>query len=419
MFIYHSNIFITMPKNIAIIGMQWGDEGKGKVVDFLAENVDVIARFNGGNNAGHTIVAGGKKTILHHIPSGILHKNKLNIIGNGVVIDPKVILEEIDTLKKAGVEVSPKNLLISENAHVILPTHIEEDKKTGGKIGTTSRGIGPAYADKAARRGLRFCQFSDKKIFSEKFFRENFFKEYLEYAQKLAPFMADTPLIISNNLDKSKKILFEGAQGALLDIDHGTYPYVTSSNTTIGGVCTGLGIGPKKIQSSIGILKAYTTRVGEGPFPTELKDELGEIIRMKGHEFGSTTGRPRRVGWLDVLIARYSARINGLDSIAVTKLDVLSGLKKIKICVAYNHNGKKIDDFTTKLDVLENCEPVYEEMDGWDEDLAKMTKYEQLPSNARKYIKRIEELAKAPISIISIGPGREQTIVLRKEFLFY
>lgn len=418
MFIYYSNIFSVMPSNIAIIGMQWGDEGKGKIVDFLAEKADVVARFNGGNNAGHTIIVNNNKTVLHHIPSGILHKNKLNIIGNGVVIDPKVLLEEIEALRKSGIDVSSKNLLISENAHVILPTHIEEDKKTGGKIGTTSRGIGPAYADKAARKGLRFYQFLNKKYFEERFGKTGFFSEYRKYAEKLMPFATDTSLIMNNNLGKSKKVVFEGAQGALLDIDHGTYPYVTSSNATIGGVCTGLGIGPKRIDSSIGILKAYTTRVGEGPFPTELKDETGEIIRMKGHEFGSTTGRPRRVGWLDAVIARYSTRINGFDSIAVTKLDVLSGVRKLKVCTGYEHDGKKINDFTTNLNVLENLKPIYGELDGWKEELAEIGKYDELPNNAKKYIRRIEELAKVPVSMISVGPDREQIIILRKELLF-
>lgn len=404
--------------SIAVIGMQWGDEGKGKIVDFLAEKADVIARFNGGNNAGHTIIVGGKKTILHHIPSGILQKNKLNMIGNGAVIDPKVLLGEIDALKKSGVDVSPKNLIISENAHVILPVHIDEDKKTGGRIGTTSRGIGPAYSDKAARKGLRFHQFADSKVFREKFGGRDFFREYSKYAEKLAPFSADVSLIINNKLDEGRKVLFEGAQGTLLDIDHGTYPYVTSSNATIGGVCTGLGVPPKKIKSSVGILKAYTTRVGEGPFPTELKDSIGEAIRKKGNEFGSTTGRPRRTGWLDIVAAGYSARLNGFDSIAITKLDVLSGLDKIKVCVAYKTGGREIKDFKTNLNLLEGCEPVYESLDGWKEELTGIVNFNQLPNNAKKYIKRIEELVKTPISMISVGPGREQTIVLRKEFLF-
>lgn len=407
-----------MPANIAVIGMQWGDEGKGKIVDFLAEKADVVARFNGGNNAGHTIIANGKKTILHHIPSGILHKSKLNIIGNGVVIDPKVLLEEIDALKRAGVGVSPKNLLISGNAHVILPTHIEDDRKTGGKIGTTNRGIGPAYADKAARKGLRFHQFLDKKYFEERLGKNDFFNEYCKYAERLMQFAADSSLIVNNSIDKRKKVLFEGAQGALLDIDHGTYPYVTSSNATIGGVCTGLGIGPKKIESSIGILKAYTTRIGEGPFPTELKDETGEIIRMKGHEFGSTTGRPRRVGWLDAVAARYSARINGFDSMALTKLDVLSGIGKMRICTSYTHKGSEVKEFTTNSDVLNDCMPMYEQMKGWKDEITEAKKYNELPKEARDYVERIEKIMGIPFSIISVGPGREQTIVLKRELLF-
>ncbi|MBI2131018.1 adenylosuccinate synthetase, partial [Candidatus Woesearchaeota archaeon] len=294
----------------------------------------------------------------------------------------------------------------------------EEDKKTGGKIGTTSRGIGPAYADKASRKGIRLYQLTDKGIFREKFGSAGFFNEYSKYAEKLSGFASDTSLIINKQLKENKKILFEGAQGTLLDIDHGTYPYVTSSNSTAGGVCTGLGIGPKQVRSSIGILKAYTTRVGEGPFPTELKDGIGGEIRKKGGEFGSTTGRPRRVGWLDILIARYSAMINGLDSMAVTKLDVLSGMEKIKICTGYGHNGRRISDFTTNLKVLESCEPVYREVDGWGNELAGVRKYEHLPSGAKKYLEIIEKAAGIPISMVSVGPGREQTIILRKEFLF-
>lgn len=392
-----------MTKNIAIIGCQFGDEGKGKIIDFLAEKADVIARFNGGNNAGHTIVVNGKKTILHLIPSGILHKHKANIIGNGVVIDPKVLFEEINDLKKNGVKVSPDNLIISQNAHIILQRYVDEDKETGTGIGTTGRGIGPAYAAKAARVGLRVIDYIN---------------ENKEYSKKLNPFVKDTSLLMNWYLEKNKKILFEGAQGTLLDVDHGTYPYVSSSNATSGGICTGLGISPKKIDKIIGITKAYTSRVGEGPFPTELKDEIGKKIQKTGDEFGATTGRPRRVGWFDALMVKYSARINGFDSIAITKLDVLSDFKKIKICVGYKYDGKIIKNFTTDLRILENCEPIYEELDGWKENISKIKNYNKLPENAKKCLKRIEDLIETKISIISVGPGREQTIILSRGFLF-
>jgi len=392
-----------MAKNIAIIGAQFGDEGKGKIIDVLSEKADVVARFNGGNNAGHTLVVNNKKTILHIIPSGILHKGKINIIGNGTVIDPVVLQKEIKDLESAGVKVDSKNLIISQNAHVILPGNISEDKKTGGKIGTTGRGIGPAYAAKANRTGLRVIDYINNNK---------------EHAHFLKQFVKDTSLLINDFLDDNKKILFEGAQATLLDLDHGTYPFVTSSNATAGAICTGLGIGPKRIDKVIGIVKAYITRVGEGILPTELEGEEGDNLRNKGKEFGSTTGRPRRVGWFDALIAKYSARINGFDSVIITKLDVLSGLDKLKICTGYKHNDKIIKNFTTDLKILENCEPIYEEVDGWKEDISKIENYNDLPDNAKKYLKRLEELSGVKISIVSVGPGREQTIILRKEDLF-
>ena len=391
-----------MPKNITVVGTQFGDEGKGKIIDFLAEKANVIARFNGGNNAGHTIKVNDKTTILHLIPSGILHNGKINIIGNGVVVDPKVLMQEIEDLRNKGVKVTPDNLVLSENAHVILENHIKEDKEKNKHLGTTSRGIGPAYTDKIARAGLRVIDYINKDD---------------EFSKKISPFVKNTTLLINNLIDKNKKVLFEGAQGTLLDIDHGTYPYVTSSNTISGGVCLGLGIGPKNVGNVIGIAKAYITRVGAGPLPTELKDEVGKQIQDIGKEFGATTGRARRCGWFDALIGKYAAMVNGLDTIALTKLDVLSGLEKIKICISYKHKNKIIKDFSSNVEILENCEPIYEEMPGWKEKLDNINKFNDLPENAKKYIKRIEELMEIPVCIVSIGPERNQTLVLKKEFL--
>ena len=403
--------------NIAVIGMEWGDEGKGKIIDFLAEKADVVARFNGGNNAGHTIEANGKKIVLHLIPSGVMHKNKLNVVGNGLVVDPKVLLEEIRFLGKNNIKISPENLAISENAHVILPHHVAEDRKVGAKIGTTGRGIGPAYTDKVARIGLRMYEFVDDTIFKKRFGDEEFYQEYLDYAEALKPYIKDTTAIVNDAIDRNKKVLFEGAQGTLLDIDHGTYPFVTSSSVTAGGVCTGLGIPPKKVQSVLGVCKAYKTRVGLGPFPTEITGAMGEKIQKTGKEFGATTGRQRRVGWFDAVIGKYSVMINGIDSIALTKLDVFTTISRIKVCVAYKYKGSIIKDFTTNMKILQNCQPVYEEFDGWWDDITKVKAYDKLPNNAKKYLRRIEELLKVPLSIISVGPKREQTIVARSEFL--
>ena len=431
-----------MSKSIAVIGAQFGDEGKGKIIDFLAEKADVVARFNGGNNAGHTIKVNGETTILHLIPSGILHKAKVNVIGNGVVVDPKVLMQEIEGLRSKGVKVAPDNLAVSENAHTILEKHIEEDKEKNRHLGTTARGIGPAYTDKAARRGLRIIDY---------IIQNN------EISKKISPFVKNTTQLINDFIDKGKKILFEGAQGTLLDVDHGTYPYVTSSNAVAGGICTGLGIGPNKIGNVLGVAKAYTTRVGNGPLPTELgtekelrgeegykqlKSELseegfskimrgiakkanegdkysqGRLLRMNGVEYGSTTGRPRRTGWLDALMCRYAAMVNGMDAIALTKLDVLSGLDKVKICIGYKHNDKILRNFSTNLAVLQNCEPVYEELPGWKESLSGIKEFKGLPENAKGYIRRIEELVGIPVCIVSIGPERNQTLILKKEFLF-
>lgn len=405
------------PSNIAVIGMEWGDEGKGKIIDFLAEKADVVARFNGGNNAGHTIEVGSKKIVLHLVPSGVMHKGKLNIIGNGLVIDPKVLLQEIEFLEKNGIKVD-SNLYLSENAHIILPPHIEEDKKIGGKIGTTARGIGPAYTDKAARVGLKVYEFIDDSIFRKRYGNEEFYQEYRQYADSLKDYVADTTSIINGALDKNEKVLFEGAQGTLLDIDHGTYPFVTSSSAISGGVCTGLGISPKKVRSVLGVCKAYKTRVGLGPFPTEITSSTGEKIQKIGKEFGATTGRQRRVGWFDAVIGKYSVMVNGIDSIALTKLDVLTTIPKLRICVAYKYKGNVIKEFTTNMKILQNCQPIYEDFDGWWDDLTKIRNYDGLPNNAKKYLRRIEELLKVPISIVSVGPERTQTIITRSEFLF-
>jgi len=404
--------------NIAVIGMEWGDEGKGKIIDFLAEKADVIARFNGGNNAGHTIEVGSSKLVVHLVPSGVMHKNKLKIIGNGLVVDPKVLLWEMKNLEKQKIPVSPENLAVSENAHVILPHHIEEDKKVGGKIGTTARGIGPAYTDKTARMGLKMYEFIDDALFRKRFGSEEFYQEYRNYAEALKPYVKDTSALMNDAIDKNQKVIFEGAQGTLLDVDFGTYPFVTSSSTTVGGVCTGLGIAPKKVQSVLGVCKAYKTRVGIGPFPTEITGSLGSKLQKIGKEFGATTGRQRRVGWFDALVGKYAVMINGIDSIALTKLDVFTAIEKIKICVAYKYKGSIIKNFTTNMKVLQNCEPVYEELDGWWDDITKIRSYDKLPNNAKKYLTRIEQLLKVPISIISVGPKREQTIVAREEFLF-
>ncbi len=403
--------------NIAVIGMEWGDEGKGKIIDFLAERSDIVARFNGGNNAGHTIEADGKKIVVHLIPSGVMYKSKLKVIGNGLVIDPKILVGEIKNLERNGIKISPDNLAVSHNAHVILPHHIEEDKKSGSGIGTTARGIGPAYTDKAARIGLKVYEFIDDSMFKKRFGSEPFFEEYKSYANAIKPYVGDACEIINCAIGENKKIIFEGAQGTLLDIDHGTYPFVTSSNTTAGAICTGLGISPKKLQGILGVCKAYKTRVGNGPFPTEITGGIGEKIQKTGKEFGATTGRQRRVGWFDAVVGKYAVMINGIDSMALTKLDVLTTVEKIKICVAYRHKGSILKNFTANIKVLMGCEPVYEEIDGWWDDITKINAYGQLPNNAKKYLRRIEELLGIPISIISVGPKREQTIVARNDLL--
>ena len=418
-----------------VLGAQWGDEGKGKITDYLAEEADLVVRFQGGNNAGHTVEVGERQYKLHLIPSGILYDDKLNVIGNGVVVDPKALFEEISYLEQEGVKVTPEKLAISDRAHLIMPYHkildrLKEKARGKNDIGTTGKGIGPCYTDKIERCGIRVCDLMHDEVFEEKL-RENvkmknlyitkvygdkeldveeILREYREYAKKIKPFVKETSVEVYDNIKAGKNALFEGAQGMLLDIDYGTYPYVTSSNTTAGGVSNGVGIGPNMITSAVGIAKAYTTRVGKGPFPTELNDETGEWIRNEGHEYGVTTGRARRCGWLDLVIVKTAARVSGLTSLAVTKIDTLAGLDKLKVCVGYKFNGKVIDYFPASLEDLAKCEPVYEEFDGWDKSVADARSYDELPENAKKYLKRIEEFTDTKISIISVGPKRDQTM---------
>ena len=422
--------------NIVIVGTQWGDEGKGKIVDLLAEFADVVVRFQGGNNAGHTMVVDGKQFISHLVPSGIL-QGKTCLLGNGMVVDPEVLVKELDNLNSKGIDVGPDKLKISEKAHIIMPYHkhidlARENMKGNQKIGTTGRGIGPCYEDKATRRGIRFVDLLDLKEFGEKvktileeknFYLEHFFsaetldpaiitEQYKAYAHRLSPHIINISIVMNQAIKENKQILFEGAQGTHLDIDHGTYPFVTSSNTVSGNACCGAGIGPKEISGVVGIVKAYTTRVGSGPFPTELFDEIGDNIQKKGAEFGATTGRKRRCGWLDTVLLRNAARLNGLTGLVITKLDVLDGLEDLKICTGYEHNGTIIRDFPASLKILGSCKPVYEVLPGWPEDISNIRKLEDLPQNARHYLNRIEELTETPIDIVSVGPGREETIII-------
>ena len=424
---------------VVLIGSQWGDEGKGKITDFLAEKANVVVRYQGGNNAGHTVVANGEEFKLHLIPSGILYEDKTCVIGNGVVIDPKVLLEELDYLTKRGIKTG--KLLISSNAQVIMPYHqildgLEEEARGEHKIGTTKRGIGPAYMDKASRIGIRIIDLLDKDEFADKLRRnlveknnlfvkvygkealefDGIYEAYMSYAERIRSMVADSSLAIDVSIRAGEKVLFEGAQGTLLDIDHGTYPYVTSSHPIAGGACIGAGVGPTRIDRVIGVIKAYTTRVGEGPFPTELLDEIGEQMRANGHEFGTTTGRPRRCGWFDAVIARYAVRVSGISDFAVTKLDVLTGFDKLKICVGYRVNEEIIREFPQSQKIFKICQPVYEEMPGWQEDLTQVRRFEDLPEAAKNYILRIEELTGVPATLVAIGPGREQTIVRGEMF---
>lgn len=430
-----------MSKNVVIVGAQWGDEGKGKIVDILTEYSDVIVRFQGGNNAGHTIVVGDDKFILHLIPSGILHPGKRCIIGNGVVVDPAVLLEEIDTLKKKGCNIDDSNLMISEDSHLIMPYHkvfdtARERLRGKSKIGTTGRGIGPAYEDKAARCGIRCGDLLNENAFREKLkinlleknhylkniLREDGFEmheiyhKYMEYAEIIGKYITNTSLFLDSAARLNKKILFEGAQGTMLDVDHGTYPFVTSSNTVAAEASTGSGIGPTKLDRIIGVSKAYATRVGEGPFPTELKDKDGDRLREKGGEFGSTTGRPRRCGWFDAVALKHAVRVNGLDSLIITKLDILDELDEIKVCVGYDCNSKTIEDFPSDISILQDCKPVYETLKGWKQDTQGISRFEKLPKNALAYIKRLELLTGIDVIIISVGAKRKEAIVIRNPF---
>jgi adenylosuccinate synthase len=425
--------------NIVIVGAQWGDEGKGKIVDLLTQYADIVVRFQGGNNAGHTIVLKGEKFVFHLIPSGILYGNKKCVIGNGVVLDPAVLIEEIAEVKKRGYFKDDSQLMISEEAHLILPYHrrIDIAREKIFKIGTTGRGIGPAYEDKVARSGIRVVDLLDEKIFRKKLeenlahknlylvqvLKEKSFEiseilnEYLDLKRQLEKYVKDTSLVLHEEIQKGKHILFEGAQGALLDVDHGTYPYVTASNTVAGNACAGSGIGPTMIDSVIGVAKAYTTRVGEGPFPTELRDPFGEKIREKGGEYGATTGRPRRCGWFDAVIVNHAIRINGIREMAITKMDVLSDFEKIKICVGYRFNGKVFHHVPSNLEMLNCSEPVYEELNGWKTEIKEVREFSDLPQNAQRYIQRIEELIGTKITMISVGSERNETIVVRNPFL--
>jgi adenylosuccinate synthase len=426
--------------NVVIVGTQWGDEGKGKIVDLLAEHAHMVIRFQGGNNAGHTMVVGGEQFICHLIPSGIL-QDKTCLIGNGVVVDPAVLLEEMDNLSNRGINVSMDRLKISERAHVIMPyhrsvDHAREQFKGDKKIGTTGRGIGPAYEDKATRRGIRFVDLLDSRGFAEKvntildeknFYLKNYLSaqtldpqaiidQYQIYAQRLAPHVANISVIINEAIKNGQHVMFEGAQGTHLDIDHGTYPFVTSSNTLAGNACCGSGVGPGQIDEVIGIVKAYTTRVGAGPFPSELFDDIGDQIQEKGAEFGATTGRRRRCGWLDTVILNNAVRLNGLTGLAITKLDVLDGLESVKICTGYEYQGEIIRDFPASLDVLADCKPVYETLPGWAENISDIRKLDDFPASARRYLDRITELTETELHIVSVGPDRDQTIVLKHPY---
>ena len=417
-----------------VVGMQWGDEGKGKIIDLLSEEADVIARYAGGHNAGHTIVFDGNQHILHLIPSGIFHSEKLCVIGNGVVIDPAALIQEMDLLKKANVDLDDR-LVISDRANIILPYHGTFDKGRENsnhfeKIGTTGRGIGPSYADKIARTGIRVCDYRDEKslkkkvqsnynekntIFKDLYGKElpsseSMFDELMHYKEIILKYVGDTHVLLRDEIEKKKKVLCEGAQGTMLDVDHGTYPFVTSSNSTSGGASTGLGIPPTQIDRVVGVIKAYTTRVGEGPFPTELHDEYGDKLRKEGHEFGSTTGRPRRCGWFDAVVARYAISLNGIDAMAITKLDVLDRFDILKVCTGYKYKGNTFKEMPADLDILENGEPVYTDFEGWNQSTVEAEKFDQLPDKAKFYIDGLQNILGVGFLMISTGPARNQTI---------
>ena len=422
--------------SVVIVGSQWGDEGKGKMTDYLSQDADVVVRSQGGNNAGHTISFDGKKFALRLVPSGIFGKDKLAVIGNGVVINPPALLKELHYLQDNGIDIS--GLRISSRSHVTFPYHILLDKcqekaKGDHKVGTTKNGIGPTYMDKVSRVGIRMCDLLEKDTFETKLRRnlaeknelftklyhvdpinfDDIFESYYEYGQELKKYVTDTSRIVNDALDNGQRVLFEGAQGVMLDVDQGTYPYVTASNPIAGGVCTGVGVGPNKINTIVGICKAYSTRVGAGPFPTELTDEIGDRIRETGHEYGTVTGRPRRVGWFDSVAMRHARRVSGISCLSLNLLDVLTGLKTVKICKAYKLDGKEIDYYPASLKELDRCEPVYEELPGWDEDITGVKKFEDLPVNAQNYLKRVSELSEVPLATVSVGADRIQTIIVK------
>src|SRR5690625_2601687 len=422
--------------SVVVVGTQWGDEGKGKITDFLSQNAEVVARYQGGNNAGHTIVFDDVTYKLHLIPSGIFFPEKTSVLGNGMVIDPKAFVEEIKYLHDKNI--STDNLRVSDRAHVILPYHIkldilQEEDKGIHKIGTTKKGIGPAYMDKAARCGIRIADLLDKDVFRAKLEQnlqeknrlfekvyetdpiavDDILEEYYEYGQQLRQYVCDTSVVLNDALDAGRRVLFEGAQGVMLDLDQGTYPYVTSSNPVAGGVTIGSGVGPSKISTGVGVSKAYTTRVGDGPFPTELTDEIGGKIRDVGREYGTTTGRPRRVGWVDSVVVRHARRVSGITDLSLNSLDVLTGIETLKICVAYRYRGEVIKEVPANLNGLAECEAIYEELPGWTEDITNVQNLDQLPDNARHYLERIAQLTEIPLSIFSVGPDRKQTNIVR------
>lgn len=425
--------------SVVVVGTQWGDEGKGKITDFLSQDAEVVARYQGGNNAGHTIKFDDTTYKLHLIPSGIFFKEKTSVLGNGMVIDPKALVEELSYLHER--DVTTDQLRISNRAHVILPYHItqdilEEEQKGALKIGTTKKGIGPCYMDKAARIGIRMADLLDKDVFKEKLTQnlaaknrlftkmfdaeplnfDDIFEAYYNYGQQVKQYVVDTAVVLNDAIDHGRRVLFEGAQGVMLDIDQGTYPFVTSSNPVAGGVTIGSGVGPSKINRVVGVSKAYTTRVGDGPFPTELDDEIGEKIREVGKEYGTTTGRARRVGWFDSVVVRHARRVSGITDLSLNSLDVLTGIDELKICVAYRYQGELIKEFPASLKALAECEPVYETLPGWTEDITGVRSLDELPANARHYLERLSQLSEIPLSIFSVGPDRTQTNIVQNVY---